>query len=493
MIYIVGDSTVAEFNETYFYHRAGWGTEIKTYFTSYPVLNLALSGRSSKSFVKEENYQKFLEINKGDFVFIGFGHNDEKYDDPNRFTNASLPLDNADSFKYSLYNNYIKIAIERGATAILVTPIVRLDENNNYVNEKVHITKFGDYRKAIIELASEVSVDYVDLTTFSKELAIKDGYEKSCLTHAITKGKYVNNKLVPDILSVDMTHINAYGAKIFAYYIAKTLLEKNNPIKEFIKSPLIAPSEKDLVMDEGYVYIPYIEPDFNTYAPKEWFDTKNKEYIGTCFGDTGRQTNENSNGFRAISTENGFECGCMLKNNNEVVPLGKISLNSEGIALVAKKVSVNTNFRFSCRAFVKEFEPISLTGFGLALRDDLYINQTISDKTITSNYVACGLVTSEVGMNINFSRENHVLKKSDYFLDSYYKEGETLTLSIERVGQVVVVTTIYKDKKYETTYTDFDFTQIDKDNFYITLFASRNTIVTFNDIKYEELGKSLGA
>ncbi len=96
-------------------------------------------------------------------------------------------------------------------------------------------------------------------------------------------------------------------------------------------------------------------------------------------------------------------------------------------------------------------------------------------------------------MNVNFSRENHVLKKSDYFLDSYYKEGETLTLSIERVGQVVLVTTIYKDKKYDTTYTDFDFTQIDKDNFYITLFASRNTIVTFSDIKYEELGKSLGA
>ncbi len=493
MIYIVGDSTVAKFEETYFYHRAGWGTEIETYFTARPVLNLALSGRSSRSFIKEKNYQEFLNIKKGDFVFIGFGHNDEKFDDPNRFCDANKELTDPISFKYSLYNNYIKVAKEVGAYPILVTPIVRLAEDNNYINEKVHITKYGDYRKAIIELASEVNVDYVDLTTFSRELAIKLGYEEACLTHAITKGKYVNNKLVPDILSVDGTHINSYGAKIFAHFIAKTLLSTNNPIKEYIVKPLNEPTIHDLVMDEGYVYIPYVVPNFDTYRPKEWFDTKNKEYIGTCFGDTGRQTNENSNGFRAVSSPNGFIVGSMLKNASEVVPLGKISLNSEGIAMVAKKISIDTNFTFTCTAHVLEFEPISLTGFGVALRDDLYINQTISDKTITSNYVASGLVTSEIGMNINFSRENHVLKKSNHFTDTYYKVGDEIKLTIRRVGQVVEVKTIYNNKEYDTTYTDFDFTQIDSSNFYITMFASRNTVVEFSKIEYKELGKSLGA
>ena len=493
MIYIVGDSTVAKFEETYFYHRAGWGTEIETYFTNKPVLNLALSGRSSKSFTKEKNYEEFLNIKSGDFVFIGFGHNDEKFDDPNRFTDATKELNDPTSFKYSLYNNYIKVAKNVGATAILVTPIVRLAEDNNYINEKVHITKYGDYRKAIVELASEVGVDYVDLTTFSRELAIKQGYEEACLTHAITKGKYVNECLEPDILSVDATHINQYGAKLFAHFIAKTLLEKNNPIKEYIVSPLCEPTKADLVMDKGYVYIPYVVPDFSKYEPKGWFDTKSQEYIGTCFGDTGRQTHENSNGFRAIASKNGFTVGSMLKNGNEVVPLGKIALNSEGVAMVAKKISVDTNFIFSCTASVLEFEPISLTGFGISLRDDLYINQTISDKTITSNYVACGFVTSEIGMNINFSRENHVLKKSEHFLSEYYKQKDVVKLLIKRVGQVVEVKTIYNNITYDTTYTDFDFTQIDKDNFYITMFSSRNTVVEFSDIEYKELGKSLGA
>lgn len=493
MIYIVGDSTVAKFNEVYYYHRAGWGTEIETYFNIRPVLNLALSGRSSKSFVNEKNYQEFLNIKEGDFVFIGFGHNDEKHDDPNRFTNANKPLSDSSSFKYSLYNNYIKIAKERNATAILVCPICRLDEENKYTNEKVHITKYGDYRKAIIELGKEVGVDVVDLTTYSTEIAKDAGYAKACLTHAITKGKYKNDKLVPDILTVDGTHINSYGAKIFAYYIAKTLKETNNPIKEFIVNPLTKPTISDLKMDEEYVYVPYVVPNFDTYSPKPWFNTNSKEYIGSAFGDTGRQVTENSNGFVACGNGKTFEVGQMLKNGNDVAPLGKISLNSEGVSFVAKKIDIKDNFEFSCVACVKEFEPISLTGFGVSLRDDFYINQSISDKTIVSNYVACGLVTSEIGMNINFKRENGVLKKEDNFLDSYYNTNDKVLFKIVRLGQVVTVSTTYKDITYTNTYTDFDFTRIDKDYFYITMFSSRNTIVEFSDIKFISKGKSLGA
>lgn len=48
--WIVGDSTVSEFNDQYYYPRYGWGTQISNYLKDgCEVHNLALSGRSSKS------------------------------------------------------------------------------------------------------------------------------------------------------------------------------------------------------------------------------------------------------------------------------------------------------------------------------------------------------------------------------------------------------------------------------------------------------------
>jgi lysophospholipase L1-like esterase len=43
----------------------------------------ALNGRSTKSFVDEGHWQKIVDaLKKGDYVFIEFGHNDEKKDKP---------------------------------------------------------------------------------------------------------------------------------------------------------------------------------------------------------------------------------------------------------------------------------------------------------------------------------------------------------------------------------------------------------------------------
>ena len=60
-IYIVGDSTVCSFNDNYYLPRYGYGTQISKYINvaDENVENLALSGRSSKSFLAEENYTTF--------------------------------------------------------------------------------------------------------------------------------------------------------------------------------------------------------------------------------------------------------------------------------------------------------------------------------------------------------------------------------------------------------------------------------------------------
>ena len=51
-IYLVGDSTVCSFTDGYYYPRYGYGTQLGNYLDEKAtVINLALSGRSSKSFI----------------------------------------------------------------------------------------------------------------------------------------------------------------------------------------------------------------------------------------------------------------------------------------------------------------------------------------------------------------------------------------------------------------------------------------------------------
>ena len=53
----------------------------------YSVENHARNGRSTKSFIDEGRLKAMEErIGKDDFLFIQFGHNDEKIEDPTRYT-----------------------------------------------------------------------------------------------------------------------------------------------------------------------------------------------------------------------------------------------------------------------------------------------------------------------------------------------------------------------------------------------------------------------
>ena len=74
-LWIVGDSTVCEFNDNYYYPRYGYGTQIENYLDgTYEVRNLALSGRSSKSFLEEDNYKTLTGANgmkSGDVLIVG--------------------------------------------------------------------------------------------------------------------------------------------------------------------------------------------------------------------------------------------------------------------------------------------------------------------------------------------------------------------------------------------------------------------------------------
>ncbi len=223
-VFLVGDSTMCYYDlkvedTEFLYPRNGYGMWLNKFFDNeVNIINLALSGRSSKSFLKEDNYRILCEkLGKGDYLFIAFGHNDEKYKDETRFTYGGGDINDELSFKHSLYENYIKLAQNVGAIPILVSSIVRRSPENVFTGDRVHILGevdcYGkhfpqsDYPLADLELAKELNLDFIDMTTATKNYYIKVGENETKKMHATQSF---------DENDTDNTHLNSYGAFVIA-------------------------------------------------------------------------------------------------------------------------------------------------------------------------------------------------------------------------------------------------------------------------------------
>ncbi|MDE6661054.1 MAG: hypothetical protein K2J93_04480, partial [Anaeroplasmataceae bacterium] len=301
-LFVVGDSTLASFSDSYYYPRYGYGTQLSNYFDeAIKVNNLALSGRSSKSFITETNYKTLKNsLKAGDYLLIGFGHNDEKSDDKDRFTDASKPLTDSNSFAYSLYEYYIKLALDKGATPILCTPIVRADKNNTYTGSNGHVTSTGDYAQAIVELGQEKNVTVINLRDLTKAKYSSIGYNEAIYYHAMTSGKKEESDIVVDTNSVDTTHLNIFGAKYVAYLVASELKKTTNILGKYVLEDIKEPTkDKDLVMNPNYKFIDYTSPNLASYQAPAQFKTTSEGWYGTAFGDCGGDPSASVNGYRA--------------------------------------------------------------------------------------------------------------------------------------------------------------------------------------------------
>lgn len=492
VLYVIGDSTVSSFNDPYYYPRYGYGTKLENYFHSIKIVNLALSGRSSKSYKEEENYKAvFQNIKPNDFLMIGFGHNDEKSDDPLRFTDASKPLEDKNSFAYSLYENYIKRALDKGAIPILCTPICRVDLKDDYTKNSAHITPNGDYKEAILKLGRNKNITVLDLTSATKNQYMGLGHLEAMKFHATIAGKYASDgHIVPDLATVDTTHLNAYGAKNVAYFIATLLKDTDCPLKEYLKPQLVEPKEsRDLLPNPAYKVRVYSPPKLEEYQPKSHFKTLTFGWYGTAFGDCGGIPDEEEQGFVAKEVEEGIfhvgQTGPSIK--------GKISLISDGLAFCFRRIDAQDNFILSATARILHTSNTKQAGFGLMLRDDCYICQKASTEIITSNFLATGLVTTDVTMSPIFYREQAELHKEEPLLNYLYQEGDTAALKIERVGQSMTMSLIYKGASYSKVYVDFDLLAIDHTSFYVGMFATRGTVVEFSNVDLVITGTSQGA
>ena len=214
-LWVVGDSTLSSFEDKYYLPRYGYGTKLQEYLDDEIIVkNIALSGRSSKSYTTEPEYQTLLSgMKKDDYLIIGFGHNDEKTEN-DRYTQGEGDYLTQGTFAFSLYNNYIKKAQEAGCTPILCTPIVRRSPDGKWNGQMLHVTapvgeyKGGDYPKAIRDLARQLNIALVDMTMMTKEMYDRLGADETLYLHAWPSDKAI---------SVDNTHTNVWGARVNAY------------------------------------------------------------------------------------------------------------------------------------------------------------------------------------------------------------------------------------------------------------------------------------
>jgi lysophospholipase L1-like esterase len=118
-LFVAGDSTASEYGPEQ-YPRMGWGQVLGDFYGSeIRVADLAQSGRSARSFIDEGFFADLeRQIGPGDVLLIQFGHNDEKVNSPERYA--------APDTDYKVYlGKYIAMARDKGATPVLLTPLVR--------------------------------------------------------------------------------------------------------------------------------------------------------------------------------------------------------------------------------------------------------------------------------------------------------------------------------------------------------------------------------
>lgn len=222
-IVLVGDSTVAS--------DSGWGDAFaKLLAPGAKCLNMALSGRSSKSYRDEGHWQKVLEA-RPTWVLIQFGHNDQSGKGPDRETDPKT------TFRENL-THYVEEAQAIGAKTVLVTSLTRRNFNAQGKIEASHLESYfdgqagenrqdflTDYVQATRAVATEMKVPLVDLNERSIQQMNRLGPEAAVAFDAKSK----------DPLKPDKTHLSSQGAEETTKLVADEIRQNASDLAELLK------------------------------------------------------------------------------------------------------------------------------------------------------------------------------------------------------------------------------------------------------------------
>lgn len=208
-VYLIGDSTCATKKLDKQNPERGWGHMFQPLFSGNVVIeNHATNGRSTKSFRDEGRWDRvFDKLQPGDYVFIQFGHNDQKFKDSTRY---SAPAQYAENLR-----RYVHETRRKGATPVLLTSIVR-----RCFVDGVLTDTHTDYPDAMRRVAAEEGVVLIDMEPATRQWVASLGDEASKAYYMwVAPGVC---PLYPDGRQDD-THLNVRGAHVVARMIGERL------------------------------------------------------------------------------------------------------------------------------------------------------------------------------------------------------------------------------------------------------------------------------
>ncbi len=190
---LAGDSTVTD--------DAGWGRGFAELLNDKAdCVNLAASGRSSRSFRAEGLWTKCLEA-RPDYLLIQFGHNDQPGKGPERESAAE------GAFRDHL-QQYIEEARAAGIQPVLVTSLTRRRWN---ADGTIQFT-LGEYAEATAAIANEHKVPLVDLHKLSIHQCERLGPTAFRAFEPMSE------------TGADHTHLNRDGGQAVGQLVAKELI-----------------------------------------------------------------------------------------------------------------------------------------------------------------------------------------------------------------------------------------------------------------------------
>ena len=216
-IYVVGDSTVQTYKDNV-YPQTGWGQVLGHFFDAsrVKILNYAIGGRSSRTFIEEGRLDEVKgKLQKGDYLFVQFGHNDRDYSKAARYVEPS---------KFSGFiQQYVDAGKGKGANVVLVSPM-NLNGSRN-----VFSTGSNNYdaRGMMQTVAKNNKIPFVDLNmksynTYNNTYKGMGDYVTRYLYKKLEKGEYPN---FPDGVNDGTTHFQEMGSMGHAQMICEELAD----------------------------------------------------------------------------------------------------------------------------------------------------------------------------------------------------------------------------------------------------------------------------
>lgn len=205
-VHMMGDSTMAEKDlKGGANPERGWGMMFQNFLDDgVRVKNFAQNGRSTKSFIDLGLWDKVKDsMQPGDWLFIQFGHNDSKADDPVRY---AAPFG---AYQENL-RMFVRAAKAAGVKPVLLTPVARRWFKDGVLDRNCH----ADYPAAMKQVAADEGVPLLDITTATLDWLEALGDEGSKPYFMISTGKN------------DNTHTVACGARKVTEIVCEKIREQ---------------------------------------------------------------------------------------------------------------------------------------------------------------------------------------------------------------------------------------------------------------------------